>query len=282
MQKTRRFGAMIALSTAAAGMAAVSAAAPAAAAGRGPEPVSPWLQAVRANAASWVLVHWRTDRTICDARIRVRGERVRVEYPGSWRFTTFSRGDMLRPGRSDYIQLRVTPIARRNSVATLVATISYDECGRKARTQTRTSVLSMPVVMRGNVPGGIGGPGAPGHGHPDGPGHDGPGAPGHDGPGHGHSGGQGGPGGQGQNGQGQGQNGQGQGQGQNGQGGPNGQYGQGGPGQGGQGQGQGGPGQNGQGQGQYGQGQGQGQGGQGGQNGHGGGQGGNGHSGGGH
>ncbi|MEU8237557.1 hypothetical protein AB0C07_04860 [Actinoplanes missouriensis] len=276
MQKTRRFGAMIALATAAAGMAAVSAAAPAAAAGRGPEPVSPWLQPVRANAASWVLVHWRTDRTICDARIRVRGERVRVEYPGSWRFTTFSRGDMLRPGRSDYIQLRVTPIARRNSVATLVATISYDECGRKARTQTRTSVLSMPVVMRGNVPGGTGGPGAPGHGHSDGPGHDGPGAPGHDGPGHGHSGGQGGPDGQyGQNGPG-GSGGPG-GQGQNG---PGGQY----------GQGQNGPGQNGPGQGQYGQGQGQGgqgqggqgQGGQGGQNGHGGGQGGNGHSGGGH
>ncbi|BBH66394.1 hypothetical protein ACTI_30790 [Actinoplanes sp. OR16] len=205
MQKTRRFGAMIALATAAAGMATVSAAAPAAAIGRGPAPVSNWLQAVRANTTSWVTINWRTDRPICDAQVRVRGESVKVDYFGIRRqFTTFSRGDSLRPGRTDFTRIRVTPIARRSGVANLWATISYDECGWKSRTQTRTTVLSLPVVTRNTVPGGNGGPGGPGQGHTDGPGHDGPGAPGQGGPGNGHGGNQNGPGGQNGHGGGQG------------------------------------------------------------------------------
>ncbi|WP_433828722.1 hypothetical protein ACQP2E_05155 [Actinoplanes sp. CA-015351] len=227
MQKTRRFGAMIALATTAAGMAAVSAAAPAAAIGRGPAPVSNWLQAVPANTTSWVTINWRTDRPICDAQIRVRGEAIKVDYLGARRFTTFSRGDALRPGRTDFTKVRVTPIARRNSVTKLWATISYDECGWKARTQTRTTVLSLPVVARNTSPGGNGGPGGPGHGHSDGPGQNGPGAPGQGGPGSGHGGGQGAPGGN-----------------QGGQSGPGGSQGGSGGNQGGQGNNQGGQGGN--------------------------------------
>jgi hypothetical protein len=200
MQKTRRIGAFIALATAAVGAAATVTAAPAGAAPRGPEPVSNWLQSVRANTGSWVSIQWRTDRPICDAEVRVRGERVRVDYPGFARSAEFSRGDSLRPGRIDSTRIKVTPYLQRPGVARLWATISYDECGFRARTQTRTAALSLPV-LRNTGPVGQGGPGGPGHGQPGGPNHDGPGAPGHGGPGQGPDGprgpqgpGQGGPG----------------------------------------------------------------------------------------
>ncbi|MEU8663744.1 hypothetical protein AB0C31_44675, partial [Actinoplanes philippinensis] len=181
MQKTRRIGAAIALVTAALGTAATVATTPAGAAPRGPQPVSNWLQSVRAGAGSWVSIPWRTDRRICDAEVRVRGERVRVQYPGARRSASFTRGDTLRPGHTGYTRVRVTAYQRRPGVAKLWATISYDECGFRARTQTRTAVLSLPV-LRHTGPGGLDGPGDPGHGRPGGPDHDGPGAPGHGGP----------------------------------------------------------------------------------------------------
>jgi hypothetical protein len=200
MRKTQRLGAIVALSTAAFGMAAAVATAPAGAAPRGPQPVSSWLQSVKANTGSWVTIHWRTDRRICDAEVRLRGEQVRVDYTGFKRSASFSRGDKLFPGRTDFTRVRVTPYAQRPGVTKLWATISYDDCGFKARTQTRTVALSLPV-LRNTGPGGHSGPGGPGHGHPGGPNHGGPGGPGHDGPGHGpkgpqgsHGSGQGGPG----------------------------------------------------------------------------------------
>ncbi|SDT68909.1 hypothetical protein [Actinoplanes derwentensis] len=195
MRKTQRIGAFIAAATAALGVAAPAIAAP-----RGPQPVSNWLQSVRAGAGSWVTIDWRTDRPVCDAEIRVRGDRVQVGYSGLRRSATFSRGASLRPGRTDFTKIRVTPHVKRPGITKLWATISYDECGPKARTQTRTAVLSLPV-LRHTGPGGQGGPGGPGHGSPGGSNHDGPGAPGHAGPGQGHEGpqdstgpGQGGPG----------------------------------------------------------------------------------------
>ncbi|WP_203736965.1 hypothetical protein, partial [Actinoplanes italicus] len=196
MRKTQRLGAIVALSTAAFGMAATVTTAPAGAAARGPQPVSSWLQSVRANTGSWVTIQWRTDRPICDAEVRVRGEKVRVDYTGFKRSASFTRGDKLWPGRTDSVKVRVTPYLQRPGVAKLWATISYDDCGFKSRTQTRTVALSLPV-LRNTGPGGHGGPGGPGHGHPGGPSHGGPGGPGHDGPGQGPKGPQGphGPGG---------------------------------------------------------------------------------------
>ncbi|WIM97522.1 hypothetical protein ACTOB_001050 [Actinoplanes oblitus] len=207
---SRRIAAIFALATATAGLTAAATAGPAAAAPfRGPEPITTWLRPVPANVPSWIDIAWRTDRTICDARVQVRGDRVRVDYLGNRRGALFSRGATLSPWRTDVTRVRVTPYAMRVGVARLWATISYDECGWRSRTQMRTTVLSLPV-LRNSSPGGQGGPGGPGTGLPGGPiGHGGPGQ-GQDGPG------QGGPG-----------------------------QGQGGPGQGGPGQGQGGPGQGG-------------------------------------
>nr|WP_221381220.1 hypothetical protein [Actinoplanes polyasparticus] len=182
MKNNRRIGAFVAMATAAVGMATVTATAPAAAAPvRGPQPVSNWLGAVRANADSWVKIYWRTDRPICDVEVRVGGGRdVDVDYPGRKRFTSFMRGDMLRPGRTDFTAFEVNPDYDRAGVARLRATISYDLCGRRDRTQYRSFALALPV-LRNNGP--HSGPGRPGN---DGrPGHDG----GHDGrPNGGHDG----------------------------------------------------------------------------------------------
>ncbi|MCO8272758.1 hypothetical protein M1L60_19365 [Actinoplanes sp. TRM 88003] len=164
MKNNRRVGALVAMATAAVGMAGMAAAPASAAPVRGPQPVSNWLGAVRANADSWVKINWRTDRTICDVEVRVSGGRdVDVDYPGRKRFTSFTRGDTLRPGRTDFTAFEVNPDYDRAGVARLRATISYDLCGRRDRTQYKSFALSLPV-LRNN--GHHTGPGRPGDGRP--------------------------------------------------------------------------------------------------------------------
>jgi hypothetical protein len=220
MNKSRRIGAIVALATAAVGVASVAATSPAAAAVRGPQPVSSWLRAVPAHSVSWVNINWRTNQRVCDVEVRVTGRDVDVAYPGHRRSTSFSRGDELRAGRSDYTAIAVNPDFDRAGIARLWATISYDNCGWKAKAQRTSFVLSLPVLRNNNWPG---------HNLPGGPGF--PGGPGQQGPGQHQGPGQQGPGQQGPGQQGPGQQGPGQHQ---------------GPGQ--QGPGQQGPGQQGPGQ----------------------------------
>lgn len=180
MHMSRRIGATFALATAAAGLAAGVAATPATAAPRGPQAITTWLKPVRANVPTWVDIAWRTDRPVCDAQVQIRGERVRVEYAGNRRAASFLKGTALSPRRTEVTRVRITTDFRPGGVSKLWATMSYNECGLRARTQTRTTELSLPVV-RSTPPGGHGGPGAPGTGHPGGPTN--PGTPGHDQPG---------------------------------------------------------------------------------------------------
>jgi hypothetical protein len=216
MNKSRRIGALVAATAASVGMGTLVAPTVAEAAPRGPQPVSNFVQRVKAHTDTWVSIRWQTDRRICDATVTVNGRNVDVDYPRNARSTSFSRGDTLRPGRSDFTAFRVDADFDRSGVALLRATIAYDNCGRRDRTIRKSFGIAMPVVaIRGN-----------GHGDNNGPGH-GNGHGDNNGPGHGN-----GPG-NGQGGPGQGGHGQGQG----------------GPGQGGHGQGQGGPGQGGHGQG---------------------------------
>jgi len=188
MNKSRRIGALVAATAASVGMGTLVAPTVAEAAPRGPQPVSNFVQRVRAHTDTWVSVRWQTDRRICDATVWVNGRRVDVDYPRNARSTSFSRGDTLRPGRSDFTAFRVNADFDRSGVALLRATIAYDNCGRRDRTIRKSFGIAMPVVaIRGN-----------GHGDNNGPGH-GNG----NGPGHGQGGqGQGGQGGHGQGGQG--------------------------------------------------------------------------------
>lgn len=169
MHMSRRIGTTFALATVAAGLAASATAAPAlAAAPRGPQPVTTWLKPVQANVPTWVDIAWRTDRPICDAQVQVRGERVRVDYLNNRRAASFLKGSALTPRRAEVTRVRVTPDYALGGSAKLWATMSYNECGMRARTQTRTTALTLPVV-RSTPPGGQGGPGGPGAGHPGGP-----------------------------------------------------------------------------------------------------------------
>ncbi|GID64476.1 hypothetical protein Acy02nite_23570 [Actinoplanes cyaneus] len=177
MHVSRRIGATVALVTAAAGL--VTAASPALAAPRGPQPVTTWLKPVRAGVPTWIDIAWRTDRPVCDAQVQVRGEHVRIQYPGNRRTANFLKGSVLTPRRAEITRVRVTPDNGPGGTAKLWATMSYNDCGLRAPTQMRTVTLTLPVV-RTTPPGGHGGPGGPGAGHPGGP--TGPGAPGHNPP----------------------------------------------------------------------------------------------------
>src|SRR3954452_4869109 len=117
MNKSRRIAAIVAMATAAVGVASVVTTAPASAAVRGPQPVSSWLRPVRANTANWVNIYWRTDRRICDVQVRVGGPRIRVDYPSHSRYASFSRGSTLRPGRTDYTTVLINPAFQRSGVA---------------------------------------------------------------------------------------------------------------------------------------------------------------------
>jgi hypothetical protein len=159
MNKSRRIGAVVAMATAAAGMATVATAAPAAAADRGPQPVSNWLTAVRANTVSWVNIYWHSGRTVCDTQVRVNGGRwVDVGYPGNRRSASFPRGGTLRAGRSDYTAVRVDPDFDRSGIAQLRATIEYTSCGWNARTESKAFALNLPVIRDGRPAHAGGGP----------------------------------------------------------------------------------------------------------------------------
>ena len=58
MNNSRRIGAIVATATAAVGIAAVTTTAPAAAASRGPQPVSSWLRGITAHTNSMVNIFW--------------------------------------------------------------------------------------------------------------------------------------------------------------------------------------------------------------------------------
>lgn len=190
MKNSRRIGAAVVLATAAVGMAAVTTTAPAVAAPRGPQPVSSWLRAVEAQSDNFLAINWRTDRRICHAIVRVAGRNIDVEYPGHRRYTSFTRGSSLRPGRTDASLLIVNPDVDRPGVARLRVAIAYDDCSRHARTRVNVFTLALPV-LRNDRPGhgGPGWPGGNGNGNGNGNGHGGPGWPG------GQGNGQGGPGG---------------------------------------------------------------------------------------
>jgi hypothetical protein len=175
--------AALALAGAAGAVVAMTAVSPATAAhARGPQPVSNRLTAVQANASSWVNIYWRTDSPVCAARVQVDGGRqVAVSYPGMRRTTTFTRGDVLRPGRIAATPIQVRPLVRSGGVVVMRAVMSYTDCVRHARTQFRRVSLALPVIR--NIR-----PSLPGHQFPGHqvPGHQVPGhqVPGHQVPGH--------------------------------------------------------------------------------------------------
>jgi hypothetical protein len=157
MNKSRRIGALVAATVASVGMSSLVAPTAAEAAPRGPQPVSNFVQRVRANTDTWVSIRWQTDRRICDAQVWVSGRRVDVDYPRNARSTSFSRGDWLRPGRTDFTAFRVNADFDRSGVALLRATIVYDNCGRFDRPMRRTFGIAMPVVAHRPGNGPIGG-----------------------------------------------------------------------------------------------------------------------------
>jgi hypothetical protein len=187
MKKSRRIGAIVAMATTAVGVASMVASAPASAATRGPEPVSNWLRPVRAYTNNWVDIYWRTDRPVCDVRVRVAARGVDVSYAGHRRYASFRRGDSLRPGRTDYTSVQINPDFDRPGAVLLRAVITYDNCRVHARSQSKGFTLTLPV-LRGDNPPGHGFPGWPGNGN-GGPGdnHGGPGDN-HGGPGDNHGG----------------------------------------------------------------------------------------------
>jgi hypothetical protein len=104
--------------------------APASAARRdGPQPLTSGLPPVDPGDPQWVSVRWTTDVRICHVRVRVHGGRdVDVAYPSDRRFTSFARGEGLRPGRVDHTSFRVTAHEDDSDWELLTATVDYDYC----------------------------------------------------------------------------------------------------------------------------------------------------------
>lgn len=165
MNKSRRIGAVVAMATVTIGMTSASAVAPANADARGPEPVSTWLRPVRAHTDTWIDIHWRTRQRACDASVKYYSRDVDIDYRGNRRSATFSRGVTLSPRRGDYTTIQVNPDMDRGGMAKLRAVITYDSCGRWARSETRSFTLTLPVQRnyRPGRPGDDDRPGRPGN-----------------------------------------------------------------------------------------------------------------------
>jgi hypothetical protein len=147
MHRIRRIGTVVAATVVALTLTSV-AAAPASAASRpkGPQPVSALVSTVRSNQTSWVSVWWKTDRRVCDAKVVVWGNsRVDIGYPGNRPYTSFSNGDTLSRRETDYTSFRVTPHVNGSAWVILAATITFNNCDRHARTQSRSTGFLLPV-----------------------------------------------------------------------------------------------------------------------------------------
>jgi hypothetical protein len=176
--KTTRILAAVALAGAAGSAVSLAAAGPAAAAPwapKGPQPVNTRLAPVKANTTSFVNIAWRSNTPACDVRLRVEGGRnVVVSYLRPGRFTTFSTGNTLRPGRTAVTTVRVSPMRRDSGFEVLRAALSYTDCSRHGRTQITRTNLVLPVVRN------MGPVQQPGHSMPgQQPGHSMPGQQGH-------------------------------------------------------------------------------------------------------
>ncbi|MCO8272757.1 hypothetical protein M1L60_19360 [Actinoplanes sp. TRM 88003] len=113
---------------------------------KGPRPVTRMLQPIDSGESQWVRVRWKTDRRICDVKVVVWGDdEVEINYPGDREFTSFSRGDSLGKGKTDFTAFRVEADYDRSSWALLEARISFTDCGRNAPARSKDTTLMLPV-----------------------------------------------------------------------------------------------------------------------------------------
>lgn len=146
MNKVRRLSALAAALLAVITVTSL-AAAPASAAQKvkGPEPINQ-LIAVQDGKTTWVNVWWKTDRTICDAKLIVWGNpRVDVGYPGNRGFTSFRNGAVLDRRETDFTSFRVTPHVGNSAWVIMGGTLTYNYCGWHAQTQSKSTGFLLTV-----------------------------------------------------------------------------------------------------------------------------------------
>jgi hypothetical protein len=147
MNKVRRLGALAAALLTVLTVTSLSAA-PASAAERvtGPEAINQ-LIAVQDGQTSWVKIWWKTDRTICDAKLIIWGSSsVDIDYPANTRnFTSFNHGPTLSQRETDFTSFRVRPHVGRSAWIILAGTMTYNYCGWHARTQSKSTGFLLTV-----------------------------------------------------------------------------------------------------------------------------------------
>jgi hypothetical protein len=149
MKMSRRLAVLGATLASAMSLALLGAPAPASAARPdrdGLRPITNELQPVDAHDPQWVSISWATDRKVCHVRVKVHGGRdVDVAYPADRRYTSFSRGEGLRPGRVDYTSFRVTAHQDGPQWEFLTATVDYDYCRWDSPTMNDAIGFWLPV-----------------------------------------------------------------------------------------------------------------------------------------
>jgi hypothetical protein len=113
---------------------------------KGPEPINQ-LIAVQDGKTTWVKVWWKTDRTICNAKLIVWGNsQVEIGYPLNTRnYAPFNDGPTLVRRDTDFTSFRVTPHVGSSAWVILAGTLTYDYCGRHDRTQSKSTGFLLTV-----------------------------------------------------------------------------------------------------------------------------------------
>jgi len=113
---------------------------------RGLQTLTNVLQPVDPYDPEWVNVRWTTDRKVCHVRVKAYGERdVEVVYPSDRRYTSFSQGEGLRPGRVDYTSFQVTVRENGPGWEFLRVTVDYDYCHGNSPTLNDAIGFWLPV-----------------------------------------------------------------------------------------------------------------------------------------
>jgi hypothetical protein len=152
MNKTRRIGAMVAATVAATGMAMTVTTAPAAAAPKPKGPTAVWsiLKSVNDNTTNqWVSVSFQTDVKVCNFKLRVWDwGKVDVTNPWGLPFTRLWGDDTLKKKETDFASFKVSTgdyLKPGTTYQILPATIYYDTCGKKAKSQSKNTGFLLPV-----------------------------------------------------------------------------------------------------------------------------------------
>jgi hypothetical protein len=115
----------------------------------GPEPVTTWLSPVKPHQATWLHIFWTAGKKICDVKVTAAADKVTIGYPANTGdYTSFGQSDSLPSRKVDFTAIRVNADYAAPAWVPISALVSYNSCGKYAKTKSENFTVYLPVMDR--------------------------------------------------------------------------------------------------------------------------------------